>query len=79
MTQKDNNPVTGGLGISGRIAATSSWMVSTAMPGREIDMTCSTPVMRDSTCSAGVATILSTSRVLAPGKEIMTLAMVTSI
>ncbi len=53
--------------------------VRTAMPGRETDITCSTPAIRDSTCSAGVVTICSTSRTAAPGKGIITLAMVTSI
>ena len=53
--------------------------VSTATPGFEIDMTCSTPVIWLSTCSAGVVTICSTSRTDAPGKGMNTLAMVTLI
>ena len=52
---------------------------STATPGFEIDMTCSTPVIWPSTCSAGVATICSTSRTDAPGKGTNTLAIVTLI
>ena len=42
--------------------------VTTARPGRETDITCSMPAICDSTCSAGVATICSTSRTDAPGK-----------
>ena len=53
--------------------------VITAMPGCDTDITCSTPAMRDSTCSAGVATICSTSRTEAPGNGISTLAIVTLI
>ena len=53
--------------------------VNTANPGRDKDMTCSVPAICESTCSAGVATICSTSATLAPGKGISTLAMVTLI
>ena len=53
--------------------------VITARPGRETDITCSMPAICDSTCSAGVATICSTSRTDAPGNGISTLAMVTLI
>ena len=53
--------------------------VSTAMPGCETDITCSTPAICDSTCSPGVATICSTSRTEAPGNGTSTLAMVTLI
>ena len=49
------------------------------MPGRETEKTWSTPVMRESTCSPGVATRFSTSLLEAPGKGTTTLAMVTSI
>ena len=41
--------------------------VSTAMPGRDTEYTCSMPVICASTCSAGVATSASTSRAEAPG------------
>ena len=58
---------------------TANCTVSTAMPGRETLITCSTPSICASTCSAGVAIICSTSRTAAPGKGTMTLAMVTSI
>ncbi len=53
--------------------------VTTATPGRDTLITCSTPVICDSTCSAGVATMASTSFALAPGNGTITLAMVTSI
>ena len=53
--------------------------VITAMPGRESDITCSIPAICASTCSAGIATICSTSATLAPGNGISTFAMVTSI
>ena len=53
--------------------------VSTARPGLATDITCSTPLICDSTCSAGMATICSTSRTAAPGKGISTLAIVTLI
>ena len=53
--------------------------VMTARPGRETDITCSTPAIRDKTCSAGVATICSTSRTDAPANGISTLAIVTLI
>ena len=53
--------------------------VTTDMPGCETDMTCSTPAICDSTCSAGPDTICSTSFTDAPGKGISTLAMVTLI
>ena len=53
--------------------------VSTATPGRDMLITCSTSLICDSTCSAGVATMASTSRALAPGNGTITLAMVTSI
>ena len=53
--------------------------VTTASPGRDTDITCSTPAICASTCSAGPATICSTSRTAAPGNGISTLAIVTSI
>ena len=53
--------------------------VMIATPGRDTDITCSTPAICASTCSAGPATICSTSRTAAPGKGISTLAMVTLI
>ena len=53
--------------------------VMTAKPGRASDMTCSVPAICESTCSAGMATICSTSATLAPGNGISTLAMVTLI
>ena len=53
--------------------------VRTARPGRETDITCSMPAICDSTCSAGAATICSTSRAEAPGNGISTLAIVTLI
>ena len=53
--------------------------VKMAKPGRDNDMTCSVPAICESTCSAGVATICSTSATLAPGNGIKTLAMVTLI
>jgi hypothetical protein len=53
--------------------------VITARPGRDTDITCSTPAICASTCSAGVATICSTSRTAAPGNGISTLAIVTLI
>ena len=53
--------------------------VSSATPGRETLITCSTPFICASTCSAGVAIRASTSRTPAPGQGTMTLAMVTSI
>ncbi len=49
------------------------------MPGCETLLTCSTPSICESTCSAGVAISCSTSATDAPGKGTMTLAMVTSI
>ena len=51
----------------------------TAKPGRDNDITCSVPAICESTCSAGIATICSTSATLAPGNGISTLAMVTLI
>ena len=53
--------------------------VITATPGRDTEVTCSVPCICDSTCSAGVAIICSTSGTEAPGNGTMTLAMVTSI
>ena len=53
--------------------------VTTAMPGRETDITCSTSAICPKTCSAGVATMRSTSLADAPGKGINTFAMVTLI
>ena len=58
---------------------TLNWTVSTATPGRETDMTCSTPAICASTCSPGVATMCSTSRTEAPGNGTITLAIVTLI
>ncbi len=58
---------------------TSNWVVSTAMPGRETEYTWSMPAMRETTCSAGVATMLSTSWTDAPGKGMNTFAIVTLI
>ena len=58
---------------------TSNCTVITASPGRDSDITCSMPAICDSTCSAGVATICSTSRADAPGNGISTLAIVTLI
>ena len=62
-----------------RATPTLNCTVITASPGRESDITCSTPAICDSTCSAGVATICSTSRTEAPGKGTSTLAIVRSI
>lgn len=62
-----------------RVTPTLNWTVSTARPGRDTDITCSTSRIWLSTCSAGTATICSTSRTAAPGKGISTLAIVTSI
>ena len=62
-----------------RATPTLNCTVSTARPGRETELTCSTPTICASTCSAGVATICSTSATLAPGKGMSTLAMVTLI
>ena len=53
--------------------------VSTAMPGRDTEYTCSMPLICASTCSAGVATSVSTSRAEAPGNGTSTFAMVTLI
>src|SRR5512138_3395529 len=53
--------------------------VSTTTPGRETDITCSTPVIWLSACSAGVVTICSTSRTDAPANGTNTLAIVTLI
>ena len=53
--------------------------VSTAMPGRETEYTCSMPGICASTCSAGAATSDSTSRTEAPGNGTKTLAIVTLI
>ena len=53
--------------------------VMMATPGRETEKTCSTPAILDNTCSAGMATICSTSRTDAPGNGAITLAMVTLI
>ena len=50
-----------------------------ARPGLDTDMTCSTSAICESTCSAGVATVCSTSETLAPGNGMSTLAMVTLI
>ena len=58
---------------------TSNWTVITASPGRDTDVTCSTLTIRLMTCSAGAATICSTSLVEAPGNGISTLAIVTLI
>ena len=49
------------------------------MPGRETDVTCSTPGICDSICSAGDASICSTSVTAAPGKGSNTFAIVTLI
>ena len=62
-----------------RATPTLNCTVMIAIPGRDIDVTCSTPAIWDSTCSAGVATICSTSRDDAPGKGINTFAIVTLI
>ena len=62
-----------------RLTPTLNCTVSTAMPERDTLMTWSTPVICESTCSAGVATSDSTSFAAAPGKGMMTLAIVTSI
>jgi len=58
---------------------TSNCTVTTASPGRETDITCSTSAICESTCSAGPATICSTFFADAPAKGISTLAMVTLI
>ena len=58
---------------------TSNCTVSTATPGRDTEYVCSMPWICDSTCSAGPATILATSLLDAPGKGMMTLAIVTLI
>src|SRR5690606_19116956 len=64
---------------SRRATPTSNCTVRMAMPGRDIEYTSSTPASSLITCSAGVATRLSTSATLAPGKGTNTLAKVTSI
>ncbi len=64
---------------STRGTPTLNCTVSTAMPGRETENTCSTPVICDSTCSAGVATSDSTSLEEAPGNGMNTFAIVTLI
>ena len=53
--------------------------VITATPGLDTDMTCSISAICPKTCSAGVATMRSTSLTDAPGKGINTFAMVTLI
>ena len=53
--------------------------VTTARPGRATEYVCSMPAICASTCSAGRATMFCTSALLAPGKAISTLAMVTLI
>src|SRR5512147_692133 len=53
--------------------------VSTAMPGRDTENTCSTPAISARTCSAGRVTSASTSRAEAPGNGTKTFAIVTLI
>jgi hypothetical protein len=53
--------------------------VITATPGFDTDMTCSMPEICVSTCSAGPATMCSTSATDAPGNGMITLAIVTLI
>ena len=62
-----------------RATPTLNCTVMMARPGCDTDITCSTPAICASTCSAGPATICSTSRTAAPGKGISTLAIVTLI
>src|SRR5690606_24761601 len=64
---------------SRRATPTSNCTVRMAMPGRDIEYTSSTPASSLITCSAGVATRLSTSATVAPGNGTNTLAKVTSI
>ena len=49
------------------------------MPGRATEYVCSMPAIWLRTCSAGRATMFCTSSLLAPGKAISTLAIVTLI
>src|SRR4029078_8282225 len=58
---------------------TSNWTVSTAIPGRDTENTCSTPAIWASTCSAGVEISVSTSFAEAPGNGMNTFAIVTLI
>ena len=58
---------------------TRNCTVSTAMPGRDTEYTCSIPSISESICSAGLLTRRSTSRAVAPGKGMKTLAKVTLI
>ena len=66
---------------SASVRGTPTWncTVSTATPGRATEYVCSMPAIWLSACSAGRATMFCTSALLAPGKGISTLAMVTLI
>jgi len=55
------------------------WTVTTAMPGRDTEKTCSIPLISEKTCSAGPATRCSTSLAEAPGKGMKMSAKVTLI
>ena len=62
-----------------RSSPTLNWTVTTAMPGRETEKTCSMPFISESTCSAGPATRCSISVGEAPGTGMKTSAKVTLI